>query len=490
MAIGGTVTGGTPKSVLFVGALGVLAQDNAEFQWDYVGKTLGIGGAASATFKLAVQNSGAFLGGIYGNAMGPNQAAYFETLAGSTATEAVNIIQSSVSVGNRALYVENTSVTIGTIMGIRVKVGGANTTNIAGYFDATGAVTNYAIQTLGDIVPAATTLYNLGVTSLRWNDLWVTTVKSGVWNGTLIATGFGGTGTSTTFTLGSVVFAGALGVYTEDNSNFFWDNVTKNLGIGTKLPVTKLHIEGPFLPGILIGAPGGGLPILVGRSYGGTEAAPTATVIASTLFSLVGQGYGTSYVNGASIAAVASETFTAIANGSRLIFSTTPIGSAALAERMRLSDAGKLGIGVTAPTAFLHLKAGTAAVGTAPFKMNSGTLLATPEAGAMEFLTDDYFVTITTGTARQALARCLTGSAALDFPNTLAQTSSDLTIAVTGAAVGDVVSLGIPSAAVNANSEYTARVSAANTVTVRFNNYSIAAINPASGTFKVIVFKN
>lgn len=43
MSIGGTVTGGTTGSVLFVGAGPVLAQDNATFFWDTTNKRLGIG---------------------------------------------------------------------------------------------------------------------------------------------------------------------------------------------------------------------------------------------------------------------------------------------------------------------------------------------------------------------------------------------------------------------------------------------------------------
>jgi hypothetical protein len=43
----------------------------------------------------------------------------------------------------------------------------------------------------------------------------------------------GGTGTTTQFTAGSAVFAGASGVYTQDNSNFFWENANKRLGLGT-----------------------------------------------------------------------------------------------------------------------------------------------------------------------------------------------------------------------------------------------------------------
>lgn len=64
--------------------------------------------------------------------------------------------------------------------------------------------------------------------------------------------------------------------------------------------------------------------------------------------------------------------------------------------------AGRTGIGVTAPTAMVHLKAGTATASTAPLKFTSGTNLTTAEAGALEFTTDDYFATITTGAARKA----------------------------------------------------------------------------------------
>jgi hypothetical protein len=42
----------------------------------------------------------------------------------------------------------------------------------------------------------------------------------------------GGTGTATAFTPGSVVFAGASGVYTQDNNNLFWDDTNNRLGVG------------------------------------------------------------------------------------------------------------------------------------------------------------------------------------------------------------------------------------------------------------------
>lgn len=110
-----------------------------------------------------------------------------------------------------------------------------------------------------------------------------------------------------------------------------------------------------------------------------------------------------------------------------------------------------------------------------------------------------FDLTVTSGSNKPGIYRCvgssyalqvpnvLTGSASLDFPSTSAQSSSDLTITVTGAATGNVVDVGVPNASVLSNSSFTAWVSATNTVSVRFNNYSSGAQNPAAGTFKVAV---
>jgi hypothetical protein len=50
----------------------------------------------------------------------------------------------------------------------------------------------------------------------------------------------GGTGTATAFTAGSVVFAGASGVYSQDNASLFFDNTNDRLGIGIASPAYRL----------------------------------------------------------------------------------------------------------------------------------------------------------------------------------------------------------------------------------------------------------
>ncbi len=52
----------------------------------------------------------------------------------------------------------------------------------------------------------------------------------------------------------------------------------------------------------------------------------------------------------------------------------------------------------------ITIRAGTTVAGTAPLKFTSGSLLTTAEAGAVEFLTDAYYGTITTGAARKTFA--------------------------------------------------------------------------------------
>lgn len=53
----------------------------------------------------------------------------------------------------------------------------------------------------------------------------------------------GGTGASSAFTQGSVIFAGPSGVYAQDNANLFWDNTNKRLGVGTASPSYAMDIQ-------------------------------------------------------------------------------------------------------------------------------------------------------------------------------------------------------------------------------------------------------
>lgn len=73
-------------------------------------------------------------------------------------------------------------------------------------------------------------------------------------------------------------------------------------------------------------------------------------------------------------------------------------------------NGGNVGIGASSATAKLHLAAGTAAAGTAPLKLTSGTNLTTPEAGAVEYDGANFTLTPVT-TRRRIVIAGLTDSA-------------------------------------------------------------------------------
>lgn len=160
-------------------------------------------------------------------------------------------------------------------------------------------------------------------------------------------------------------------------------------------------------------------------------------------------------------------------------------------------DGGNVIIGMTTDNGGrIQITSGSATAGTAPLKiavaLTAPILNTSAEKYAIEAdsTTGGGNIYYTNASAtRYILAKTLTNTAVLDFPNTVAQANSDLTITVTGAVSGDPVVLGTPQGAVLANTCFTAWVSASNTVTVRFNNYWTGASDPASGTFRVSVLK-
>jgi len=54
---------------------------------------------------------------------------------------------------------------------------------------------------------------------------------------------------------------------------------------------------------------------------------------------------------------------------------------------------GNVAVGMSAPTARLHLAAGTAVAGTAPLKFTTGVALTTPETGVIEFHDSRFYIT-------------------------------------------------------------------------------------------------
>lgn len=89
---------------------------------------------------------------------------------------------------------------------------------------------------------------------------------------------------------------------------------------------------------------------------------------------------------------------------------------------LSLLSGGRVGIRTLLPTASLHLPAGTTAASSAPLKLASGTLMTTPETGAMEFDGANFWLT-------RGASRTIVAAGAYTHPNH----SGDVTSVADGA---------------------------------------------------------
>lgn len=87
-------------------------------------------------------------------------------------------------------------------------------------------------------------------------------------------------------------------------------------------------------------------------------------------------------------------------------------------------------------------------------------------------------------------SQILTDTATLDFGVITAHDQEILTVTITGVVLSDVVTLGIPQSTMNTEKlSFNAWVSSADTVSIKCYNFDGANIDPASGLFKIKVFK-
>jgi hypothetical protein len=173
---------------------------------------------------------------------------------------------------------------------------------------------------------------------------------------------------------------GYLGVFTNStdlgNSAIFQAPITNNIGVNTTEPAAGFHAVATAAPGAFFDVYNnvlGALPVVY-RAARGTPGAPIAVRPDDILGGLAVRGYGATGFSGGQGQMMfrAAEPWTDAAHGTYLQLTTTPLGSASWAERMRITPEGNVGIGTTTPGQPLSV-AGTIESTTGGFKFPDGT---------------------------------------------------------------------------------------------------------------------
>lgn len=309
----------------------------------------GSGGSGSIVIRLSV---GSVLGGtdsnVYINSLANDDLLQYDsiqqrwenhTAASVTVGKATNV---DGGAANQIVYQTAAGVT-GFIVAPTI----ANT-----YLEWSGSAFQWSTNPLGTVTSVSGTGTVNGITLTGT----VTTSGSLTLGGTLSGVSLttqvtgtlpvanGGTGTATAFTAGSVVFAGASGIYSQDNANFFWDNTNKWLGLGTATPANSITIDGGVLQQTVYANPA---LLLVARADG-SKASPIAVVGGTNVGGITGQSYdGAAYRNIGSIRFLTNGTTTSTSWGGDIVFQTGNVGAGTVTTKMRLDSPGNLGLGVT-----------------------------------------------------------------------------------------------------------------------------------------------
>jgi len=153
------------------------------------------------------------------------------------------------------------------------------------------------------------------------------------------------------------VFVGSQSVSIGTNSASL--NVFRDVASGFPLSLASFTAEG--LPAVILGRTWGsasGAELQLGKGSG-TKALPTPVEYGQTLGLINFSGATTNlFSNAASISAVVSGSVSSTSMPGSLLLNTTPSGSVTAVERMRITDAGNVGIGTATPANKLSVVGG------------------------------------------------------------------------------------------------------------------------------------
>ncbi|MEI8344058.1 MAG: tail fiber domain-containing protein, partial [Candidatus Moraniibacteriota bacterium] len=159
-----------------------------------------------------------------------------------------------------------------------------------------------------------------------------------------------------------------------------------NVGIGTTVPSGKLNIKADdssalYIPLEAASDTSWHRPVLQGIRSKGTFSSRTAVTAGSGLIALEGDGWdGTTSGFGSSVNLEADGTWTVSSHPSRILLYTVAANSTAASERLRIDNAGNVGIGTASPGAKLDVSESGSGSTANPMLKFSGGGWSTPLA--------------------------------------------------------------------------------------------------------------
>ncbi len=150
------------------------------------------------------------------------------------------------------------------------------------------------------------------------------------------------------------------GRWNVSGSNFYPENLSYNVGIGTSSPAHKLSVveEDTEASFSLTDFNDAGTSIIRIRRAKGTEASPQDITSGQQLGQLIWQGYGGGFGGGAGFLVQATENWDSSNMGTQITFRTTTNGATAQSDKMIIQSDGDVGIGTSSPNQKLHLQDG------------------------------------------------------------------------------------------------------------------------------------
>jgi hypothetical protein len=177
-------------------------------------------------------------------------------------------------------------------------------------------------------------------------------------------------------------------------------STTTYLGFGTPVPQFNLHFTGTVDPAAVTIDGYGAVGInFIGRRAEGTLANPSGLLANDNIMTMQGRGWGTtgfSPISRAYMKFFAAEAWTDAAQGTYISLATTPKGTASTngsTERMRITDAGNVGVGTTTPAYPLSVNGAIQSM-TGGFIFPNGTTQVTAAVSGVALTSPDASITV------------------------------------------------------------------------------------------------